>query len=359
MTTYYSPYKAAHHPGVLQDIVAKMPTVPPSIQVDLEAYCPHSCEFCSYRNVGWQKHGMVFEEPRTINAESSMPREIGLAIPAQMAKAGIKAVEITGGGESMVWPWITEFLDECARFRRDIAIVTNGSSFRPALREHIHNLKWIRFSMDAMTGDTHQKVHRTPPGQFDRIITYIQDFIHGEREDDTVVGISYVITPHNLDEIYGAANFYKNAVGADNIRYTFTYEPSGTGNLEPWQRQDVREQIMTAKQTFEDKDFHVFGVDRMRDYSAPNDDFSFCGYQHFTWAVGYNGMVYPCCIMKYHPGFEMGSLHEMTLEQIVRSDRRMAMAYELDVKNCKSCWLRDKNQFIEALLTKPEHVDFV
>ena len=46
---------------------------PKDIQVDLEAYCPHSCEFCSYRNVNWQEHGMQFAEP-----DKPVPEETGL-----------------------------------------------------------------------------------------------------------------------------------------------------------------------------------------------------------------------------------------------------------------------------------------
>ena len=37
----------------------------------------------------------------------------------------------------------------------------------------------------------------------------------------------------------------------------------------------------------------------------------------------------------------------------------MKMAYHLDVTKCKSCWLRDKNKFIESLISEPAHVDFV
>jgi len=103
----------------------------------------------------------------------------------------------------------------------------------------------------------------------------------------------------------------------------------------------------------------VFGVNRIHEYSAPNDDFSFCGYQHFVWAIGYDGKVYPCCIMKYHPEFVMGDLREMTLNEMVNSPARMKMGFHLDVHDCKSCWLRDKNKFIESLLQPPMHVDFV
>lgn len=355
---YYSPYKAAHHPEIIDAIRHGRPTAPRNIQIDLEAYCPHSCEFCSYRNVDWQSHGMVFEEPPRPAANTSIPWEVAQHIPAQMEVAGIPSIEITGGGESLAYPWITEFFDALAEHNIDVALVTNGVLFKPRVREHVRNLKWVRFSVDAISPEVYHEVHRTPAAAFNVTIKNIRDFI-AERERGTVVGVSYVITPHNWQDVWQAADFFKNSVGADSIRYTFTYEPTGTGRLESYQRERVLKAISMAKDEFEDSKFKIFGVNRIHEYSAPNDDFSFCGYQHFVWAIGYNGKVYPCCIMKYHPQFEMGDLATHTLDEIVSSPERMKMGFHLDVTDCKSCWLRDKNKFIESLLQAPAHVDFV
>jgi radical SAM protein with 4Fe4S-binding SPASM domain len=301
---------------------------------------------------------MVFEEPPRPSDVTHMPRDIALDIPRQMRDAGIPSIEITGGGESLAYPHIIEFLSACAAFDRDLAIVTNGVLFKYALRTRIQRLQWIRFSMDAITPEVYHEVHRTPAPVFNSVIRNITDFIKNERESPTVVGISFVVTPHNYHQVRDAATFYKD-LGADSIRYTFTYEPTGTGRLHLAQREQVLEDIALAKLDSEDRRFKVFGVNRIHEYSAPNDDFSFCGYQHFVWAIGYNGKVYPCCIMKYHPQFEMGDLATMTLEQMIASPERMKMGFNLDVTDCKSCWLRDKNKFIESLLQAPAHVDFV
>lgn len=356
---YYSPFKAAHHLPTIEAIREKQPIAPRNIQADLEAYCPHSCEFCSYRNVNWQSQGMVFEEPKRPSDVTHMSKDIALSIPFQMMEADIPSIEITGGGESLAFPWITEFLDRCTAWERDLAIVTNGVLFKPTLQEHITRLQWIRFSMDAVTPEVYSEVHRTPAPVFNTVLRNIQHFIGSVRDHKTVVGVSFVITPHNWTQVFDAANFYKNDVGVDSIRYTFTYEPTGTGRLEKSQRDKVLADITRAKEVYEDANFKVFGVNRIHEYSAPNDDFSFCGYQHFVWAIGYDGRVYPCCIMKYHPEFVMGDLNEMTLAEMVASPARMDMGFNLDVRECKSCWLRDKNKFIEALITPPAHVDFV
>jgi GTP 3',8-cyclase len=355
---YYSPYKAAHHLSTLEAIRSSRPVAPRNIQVDLEAYCPHSCEFCSYRNVDWQAHGMVFEEPPRPSDITHMPKELALAIPQQMFDADIPSIEITGGGEPLAFPWIEEFLSNCAAYERDLAIVTNGVLFKPALKAKIRHLQWIRFSMDAITPETYTQVHRTPAPVFNSVMRNIREFIENERTYPTIVGISFVVTPHNQHEVYDAASFYKD-LGADNIRYTFTYEPTGTGRLSLDERQRVLEAINLAKSEIETPAYRIFGVNRIHDYSAPNDDFSQCGYQHFVWAIGYDGVVYPCCIMKYHPQFAMGSLANKTLVELVNDPTRLDRAYGLDVMDCKSCWLRDKNKFIESLLIPPDHLDFV
>ena len=64
--------------------------------------------------------------------------------------------------------------------------------------------------------------------------------------------------------------------------------------------------------------------------------------------------------MKYHKGFALGDLRNHSLKEIVYSERRQKFIDTFDVRKCKSCWLRDKNQFIEYLLTEnPRHVNYV
>ncbi|MDA1129136.1 MAG: radical SAM protein [Chloroflexi bacterium] len=356
---YYSAWKALHQSDGIQAIKDGVMIAPKDIQVDLEAFCPHSCEFCSYRNVNWQDHGMDFDEPgKRVAGETGLPKELALQLPQQMHEAGIPSIELTGGGEPMVYPYISEFLQELGKYPIELAIVTNGGSLNENLRSQLKNLKWIRFSADAITAKTHSQVHRVPESVFDVVQKNIKGVV-SKQFQDCKVGISFVITEHNYHEIEGAAAFYKD-LGVDNIRYTFTYDPEGKGALSP---EIIRhaERAMNNARALQDEDFKVFGtMRRLEFYSQPNTDFHFCGYQFFTWAIGYDGVVYPCCIMKYHKGYAMGDLRTESLKEIVNSDRRQRFIESFDVEDCKSCWLRDKNQFVEYLLTdSPQHVNFV
>lgn len=356
---YYSPWKAIHQSDSMQKLRTGEMIAPKDIQVDLEAYCPHSCEFCSYRNVNWQDYGMHFEEPeKRIAEQTGIPRDIAMRLPQQLYEAGIPSIELTGGGEPMVYPYIGEFLDELSQYPIELAIVTNGGSLNEKLQNRLENLKWVRFSVDAITPSTHSKVHRVPESVFNVVIKNIKQVVERKFED-CKIGVSFVITMHNYQEIEEAAAFYKN-LGVDSIRYTFTYDPEGEGAMSA-ETSRMAERAMNQARGLQDSDFKVFGtMRRLEFYSQPNTDFHFCGYQFFTWAIGYDGLVYPCCIMKYHKGYAMGDLRTESLQDIVHSERRQKFIDSFDVEKCKPCWLRDKNQFIEYLLTdSPQHINFV
>jgi len=356
---YYSPWKALHQREDIELLKEGKLFAPKDIQVDLEAYCPHSCEFCSYRNVNWQSHGMNFAEPnKRVPDETGFPKELAMRLPSEMCEAGIPSIELTGGGEPLVYPYIREFLEELGKYPIELAIVTNGASLNEQIQRRLKNLKWIRFSADAITKETHSKVHRVPESVFSIVIKHIKEIVERKTED-CKVGVSFVITKQNYHEIEQAAHFYKD-LGVDNIRFTFTYDPEGEGQLTPEETRTAERSINQARNV-EDEYFKVFGtMRRLEFYSQPNTDFHFCGYQFFTWAIGYDGVVYPCCIMKYHKGFALGDLRELSLKEIIYSADREKFIEAFDVKKCKSCWLRDKNQFVEYLLAEsPQHVNYV
>jgi len=357
--SYYSPWKALHQAEDVKLLKKGEMFAPKDIQVDLEAYCPHSCEFCSYRNVNWQDHGMEFEEPSKRVAETTgMPKDLAMRIPKEMYEAGIPSIELTGGGEPMVYPYIREFLEELAKYPIELAIVTNGASLNTQTQSLLKNLRWMRFSVDAATPETHNLVHRVPESVYPIVLKHIEEVVARQFED-CKIGISFVITKNNFHEIEQAAVLYKS-LGVDSVRYTFIYDPEGRGAMNSDEIAES-EQALNRARGMQDESFKVFGtMRRLEFYSQPNTDFDFCGYQFFTWAIGYDGVVYPCCIMKYHKGFGLGDLRTHSLNEIVYSEERKKFIQGFDVHDCKACWLRDKNQFIEYLLAEnPQHINYV
>lgn len=357
--SYYSPWKAFHHADEIKLIKNGGIPIPKNIQIDLEGYCPHSCEFCTYRNVNWQSYGMNFEEPKKrIKEKTGLPKAIAMRLPKEIYEAGVPSIELTGGGEPLVYPYINEFLDELGKYPIELSIITQGASMGSKIQERIKNLKWIRFSVDAATAETHSKVHRVPASVFDRVIKNIKDLVN-RQIPGCKIGISMVVTKNNFMEMEQAASFFKD-LGVHNIRYTFVYNPEGDGAMSPEQLKTAENSLDKAR-LYGDSDFKVFGtMRRLEHYSQPNSDFHFCGYQFFTLAIGFDGEIYPCCIMKYHEESTLGNLKDKSLLDIIVSEERKKYIDSFDVSKCKPCWLRDTNQFIEYLVAKePMHTNFV
>ena len=208
----YSKSKALYHEAKIKLLKLGKSIIPTEIQIDPEAFCNDNCEFCSYRKEDGYNNEMTkllgakagSTEHKAIgrpSIESRIPDEILLDIPYQMIDAGIPAIEITGGGEPTLHPKFKQFYKSCGDCGLDIGLVTNGSRLD---NETIDMVKkhgqWIRLSMDSSNPETHRKIHRTPNFDFEKRLGKVERLVNN-KPDSLTVGISFIITPDNVDDI--------------------------------------------------------------------------------------------------------------------------------------------------------------
>jgi radical SAM protein with 4Fe4S-binding SPASM domain len=297
---------------------------------------------------------------RLVPEISGLPKEIALDLPRQMFEEGIPSTEITGSGEPTLYPYIIPMFNEFTKYNIETALVTHGQTLKPLLdAECIQNLQWMRFSMDSCTPEVHSKVHGVVPQMFNQALKNIERV--RDMYPKSILGISFIITKDNYHQIVQAAEFWKN-IGVDAIRFSFEYEPTGTAKLTPDQIDFSRTAIKQAKE-LTNNGFRVFGqVERLDAYTKPNNDFTYCGYMQFCWNIGYDAKAYPCCIMIYQKGFEMGDFRKQSLHEIIYGKEKQEYLEKFDVKKCHNCWLRDRNIAIETLLAPEKrlgHVNYV
>ncbi len=369
----YHPYKAIFWRERLEDLKKGKLIAPPFVMMHPEAWCPHDCFFCAYRNSGWNDDpkGMRFfgewakdasegqtgkPKGKLIKGVSGWSQELTERLPREMHECGVKAVEITGSGEPLAFPHIKLLFTELAKYNFETALVTNAQLLTPEIRSYIKNLKWMRFSMDSCTAETHSKVHGVKPNVFERCVQHISDAVREFPE--AYLGISYIITKDNYSEVLKSAEFWKQK-GVRSIRYSFEYEPTGTAKLTPEQVGVARQQISEARK-LQGNNFRVFGqVERLDTYDRPNTDFHYCGQQMMTWNVGYDGKCYPCCIEIYKPNSVFGDLNKQSFKDVCFGDFRKKYVDNFDVTKCNNCWLRDKNIAIETLLAPEKRIGHV
>lgn len=364
----YSNSKAIYHTDKIKSLQEGKPIIPTEIQVDLEAFCNDNCKFCSYRKDDGYNNEMLklidgtpSKDNKPIgkpSIDSRIPDDIVLDIPRQMVEADIPAIEITGGGESFLHPKITEFLRLLGEAKRDIGIVTNGSLFNDERIDLIQRYAtWIRISMDSSNPTTHKMIHGTPGSDFDRRLENIKKLLKGKR-DNLIVGISFIITPENYDDVENSARLYAS-LKVNHIRFSWMFDREGHAGLSQEQIDNVITLIKSLQVELDTDTFKIFNeANRIQLYTARND-FKTCHFQRFVMAIGADSGCYPCCIMKYNKEYQYGNLKNNTLKEICDSMKTHAFMTNLDPKRCYPCWLSDRNKSIDKAVTKPTHHNFI
>ncbi len=373
----YSLSKALYHKEKIELLKKGQMIIPTEIQIDPEAFCNDNCSFCSYRKEDGYNNEMTeliqakpgSTENRAIgipSIQSRIDNDILLSIPQQMVDAGIPAIEITGGGEPTLHPKFTEFYRECGKYGLDIGLVTNGSRLNDEIIGMVKKYGlWIRLSMDASNQDTHKKIHRTPNEDFEKRLNNLKKILDGKRKE-LIVGISFIITPENIDDIENAARLFAS-LKVNHIRFSWMYDRQGTAGLTKEQIEHIGDLIPRLQKELDTEDFKVFNEkNRIQTYTQKND-FNTCHFQRFVVAIGADGGLYPCCIMKYNKKFEYANLKNSTLNEIVTSMNVDAFMKNLNPVNCRPCWLSPRNASIDGAIKdpnykpipKPNHANFI
>lgn len=367
----YSASKANYHLDKIKQLQQNKSISPLTIQVDLEAYCNDNCRFCAYREEKGYNDDMLtllkvdkstnrntFKPLGVMNENSGLPKNIALSIAKQMFDADIPAIEITGGGEPTLYRYFDEFLDSLIEYKRQIGLVTNCSQLNDSRIYTItdyHNFIWLRTSFDASNQYVHKKVHRTPNYDFNRRIEMLKKLIdeNNKRTNKIEIGISFIINPDNWHDIEESAKLFKS-LGASHLRYSWQYDKSGNAELPDKIIEKVKQDITHIKNDYTTNDFRIYAeISRIDTYNKPNTDFAHCFMKEFVWAIGANGLVYPCCIMKYLPNWHFADLRNNTLSQMVNMNRNV------NVQDCHPCWLRERNKSIAGAVIKPKHENFI
>lgn len=382
MEAPYSLSKATYHTDRIKSLQEGKPIPPTNIQVDLEAYCNDNCPFCSYRaDESWNAKAMLelitktklpmmtdYKPIGSPTKDSSLPAYFADELPRQLDEAGIPSVTFTGGGESTLWPAYDRIIDNLARYGIEIGLITNGSVLTDHRIEMIaKHYRWIRFSMDACTQETHREMHHTPNLDFERRIGIIKKLVEKRQESGRIpdndsegltIGINFVITDQNFHEIEESCKFYSE-LGVDYIRFSFMYiDGFGMGQISKENLEKIRPIFRECVEKYSRPEFTVTPASyKMDSYSHPNDDFETCYMQRFVWALGANCKVYPCCIQKYIPGWELADIRETTLKEMILSVHEKMK--NLDVKQCPPCWMRDRNKAMASAIDRPKHANFV
>jgi MoaA/NifB/PqqE/SkfB family radical SAM enzyme len=347
----YSPFKIVHHSEVLDQFRVGLQPNPVQIHLVPTNRCNQGCTFCAYR-IPESASNQCFD------AAEEMPREKLLEIITSCSMMGVKAIQITGGGEPLCHPDIKTAMGLAKAHGIELALVTNGQAMDGETIELVRDIAWVRFSVDAGTRDTYSLTRRVHARRFDDLLKTIATLAANK---DTVLGVGFVVNRENFREIADACAMFRD-LGADNFRISAAFTPLGMryfdGMFEEARALAERaEALATAS-------FRVFNLfnDRIHDLFTGTQDYDFCPMKDLVPYVGADLRVYTCCMLAYNTAGLIGSIKDQTLRELWASAEKRAM-FERHTprEHCRlPCMFEGKNRFINYCIKNDAlHVNFL
>jgi MoaA/NifB/PqqE/SkfB family radical SAM enzyme len=344
----FTSLKPAWHLERIQAIRSGKNVAPTHLQIVLSDLCNQNCNFCAYRmDGGFTSEGFADTEGNR-NPKRFLPLQLAWNLLDDAWNAGVRAIELTGGGEPTVHPEFETILEHAIARGFQVGLVTNGVRLKNW--ELLEKLTWLRISLDAGSEEVYRRIRES--SAWAKVLENMKKA--GELKGP-LYGVGFVITPENFDELYTATAKAK-ASGAKYIRLSAVFSKD-----EDRYYAGLLEQIKNHRQmakTWEDDDFKVvdFFDDRISDLKQARPDYSLCGYQQFVLYIGANAKIYTCCTNAYMPHGFLADLTQVSFKEFLAKHNRLAF----DARKCHHCQFNDKNRLIAYLAQpQPAHVNFV
>lgn len=288
----YMVNKLACHPDLIEklrngdnDTLVQVHLMPSNV-------CNQRCSFCSYRMPD-NKNSSHFDYRQMLPIDSIRD------LIRDMKRIGVKAVEVTGGGEPLAHTDKYAMFEELFNAGFDVGLVTNGTLLDDDLARLLApNLTWLRVSIDASTPQTYSALRNAPERHFHAALDSLSKIRSvGNHKDEFRLGVGFVMANGNELDVYDLCAQVKQR-GADNIRLSITFSDKHMDFFTDQQR--VMRGIVLSQQAVDDLSDDTFQIinlipERCTNILDHNNDYKYCYTKDLLCVVEGAGNVYTCC----------------------------------------------------------------
>jgi wyosine [tRNA(Phe)-imidazoG37] synthetase (radical SAM superfamily) len=322
----YSTQKIIHHPAALNYMRLRIPQSPVQIHFMPALACNQHCTFCAYghrtkddgeEQMGWKNMEMM--------SDAFLPRTKMMECVKDWKAMGVKAIEVTGGGEPLIWPHIDEFFQLVAEWGVDIALVTNGTALTEKRADmfDLTNWRWARVSIDAGSLGEYCATRRVNWRQWNLALQAIRRLADRKSDSEQRVGVGYVVDHSNWSSVYEGIRIAK-AYGADNVRISAAFTPQNVLRFPPEAVKEATAQGAKAKEDFEDSSFQVNDLfaERVGNLLLGAQDYEYCAAKEVICIVGGDQNVYTCCTLAFNAKGLVGSIADQSFRELWEGEHR-------------------------------------
>lgn len=332
---------------------------PIRLDIDISNFCPNNCVMC-------------FAKELRAKHKTFIPLFKLLKIFQEFRQLGGKSVRLTGGGDPLSHPNITQIIQELSELGLKITIETNGDLITPAIANAVAKaVHHFRVSIDAADNTTRQQVHRPRLAKFtyDNLIEKIglvreKSIVH-HREEELFIGATFVILPENYSLIgQFVSHMYETGVNWVALRkniYREVYEENP--HIIPF----IEKEIQLLKEKFKNNP-KGFTIEEQYGVSFnPEEDFDTCWISHIRPIILANSSLHLCCLARNGiiPQADIGKLLDGSnpIDDLLTDNKEKIEKFRESVpKDCKFCIDKDNNisfSNIASLLKTDDNFKFV
>lgn len=322
---------------------------PITVELDMTNLCNHRCPECS----GW-----YFQNRNS----DFLSLDLASDIVRQIAKAGVRGLIFTGGGEPLCHPHIKEVVRLAYNLGLDVGFITNGSLInKETALVLLSCCRWLRVSLDAATAQTFKRIHGLDGEAFSKVIDNIKLLTRLKKtlRSQTTIGLGYLTSDFTKNKMYDMALLGKK-LGVDYLQFR-PLQIHNNGKFE-YHKFDIEKEISKCLKVSCDRYKVLYSkhkYDMMRDKKYGRNYKKCYGHQ-FATVIAANARIYLCCHMRGYDKYCIGDLKKNTFEEIWNSKRRKTVINKIDFRDCiPLCRDNTFNQILWNIKQPREHVNFL
>lgn len=335
----YSTMKIFAHPEVVKNLNEFKPVSPTLVQLMWFDLCDHSCTWCSYRRPE-NKNNQLFENAY----EKHIPKTKLLEMLDDFKTMGVKAIELTGGGEPSLHPHFLEMVKKMVEYGFDISIVSNGSKLtEEKIIAMSSNLLWARISVDAGNVEDYMAIRGVGKNAWSRAWKAVENLRKHAKHPEFALGVGHVVCPESYLGIIEHVRLSKEH-GAHNVRISAAFTEKNLdfytlGSIGDSAGKESREIIkraselaLEAKAKYEDKNFKVFNLfgERIVNMEVGKQDYDFCAAKEVVVVLTGSQEAYTCCSLAFNSKGLIGSFKDQSFKNLWESNEKKKFFLEHD-----------------------------
>lgn len=346
-------HKLIYHVSRVNDWLQGYPIYPIYMEISPSGACNHRCTFCALDYMEYQE--------RFLDAALLADRL------SEMGRLGLKSIMYAGEGEPLLHRNMVDIIKKTHVSGIDAALTTNGVLLTESLAEKIlGHLKWIKVSINAATGKTYSKIHRTHRSDLDKVLQNMSAAAVLKRKHghECTLGLQLLLLPENKDEVLLLAKTAKE-IGMDYlvVKPYSQHLLSKTERYKNIRYEDVRF-LAGELAKFDDDGFNtIFRTNTINTWDQGLKNYSQCLSLPFWSYIDAGGNVWGCSAYLGDERFLFGNIKTSSFQEIWEGEVRRRFnngTQKIESSQCRlNCRMEKVNSYLWELSHPGSHVNFI